>query len=216
MFTAMMALVLAAAPAPIWRQSSGDATVDLCVRPSYCENGVCYSEVIIGGYSHQHRLYRTWNGEWGPIGEPPIPVKARAKNFGIETGRPKEAYSLNGKAASREEAMAAVLHDDSKLPHLTIVDKNHAEIVKQLASLKDTVRLQGYPPDHWAVKNIAPLGGVVYQSPDGKVLAKLDKYTDLPTLMSALRVEPAAPVSFGVVVAIVLGFFLWRRYAAAQ
>lgn len=204
-----------------WRQSATDPKTDYLIQPSQCSGGICTGEVIVGGYSHEFKVYRPLvAGVWGPVAEAPIPPRAIAtKNFGVTPKQPSPEYSRGGRPITAAEAQAAVLQDDSKQPFLTVISKDFETIVKQLGDLKSTTRLQGYPPGHWAVKDLQPLGEVVYQAPDGKVLITQPHFdaADLTARIAGTNTPSATPIGFGVAAAITLTIlFLWRRYAVAQ
>jgi hypothetical protein len=131
-------------------------------------------------------------------------------NFGLELARlsPTSEHFLNGKGVSKEELLKAIgepqLPDDSKWLCLTIIgpDASRKQVLNDLQSSpalapwKDKVKVQDYPPDHWAVKDVGFVttgNPTIYcQAPDGKVLHRQDDYRGPEALAEALRKADAA------------------------
>jgi len=126
-------------------------------------------------------------------------------NFGLDLARmsPTSEHFLNGKEVSKAELLKAIgkpqLPDDSKWLCLTIIGPEAArkQVLKDLqfssalAPWKDEVKVQDYPPDHWAVKDVGFVttgNPTIYcQAPDGKVLHRQDDYRGPEALAEALR-----------------------------
>jgi hypothetical protein len=126
-------------------------------------------------------------------------------NFGLDLARipPGRGHILNGKEVSKDELLKAIgkppLPDDSNWLCLTIIG---AEAARQqvlddlrsspaLAPWKDKIKVQDYPPDHWAVKDagfVTTGNPTIYcQTPDGKVLHRQDDDRGPEALAEALR-----------------------------
>lgn len=131
-------------------------------------------------------------------------------NFGLDLAKmsPTSEHFLNGKEVSKEELLKAIgkpqLPDDSKWLCLTIIGPeaarkqvlNDLQSSAALAPWKDKVKVQDYPPDHWAVKDtgfVTTGNPTIYcQAPDGKVLHRQDDYRGPEALAEALRKADAA------------------------
>lgn len=131
-------------------------------------------------------------------------------NFGLDLDRipPVREHILNGKEVSKEELLKAIgkpqLPDDSKWLCLTIIGPEAArqrvladlQSSPALAPWKGKIKVQDYPPDHWAVKDtgfVTTGNPTIYcQAPDGKVLHRQDDYRGPETLAEVLRkADPA-------------------------
>ncbi len=126
-------------------------------------------------------------------------------NFGLDLARipPVQEHILNGKEVSKEELLKAIgkpqLPDDSKWLCLTIIgpDAARQRVLEDLrssptlAAWKDKIKVQDYPPDHWAVKDsgfVTTGKPTIYcQAPDGKVLHRQDEYRGPEALAEVLR-----------------------------
>lgn len=169
--------------------------------------------VQIGGYDHDHQVFRSYDartGTWGPRQPPPWQARASeaVRNFGVDTeklsGGTDERFVLNGIAASREEVRKVLadrkLPDDAGRLRLTLIGEpaltgsvtNDLARSPALAEWKERLLVQTYPPDHWVVAR----GGfktdgrptIYVQAPDGAVLHRQDDYRDgAEGLASALR-----------------------------
>lgn len=119
----------------------------------------------------------TYAGE--AAGTPPIAPPAAAeraelfeRNYGIDRSKLREnpAWSINGVEVAREQAMQAMLSDDSGRWHLTIVgddDTSRRAAIAAIASLpgRDRVHVQGYRTADWAVAARKLQPGITLQKP---------------------------------------------------
>lgn len=181
--------------------------------------------VQVGGYSYDHKIYRKFAaGRWGevapvPPAAPPIPERVRRAQTlptGVRSDKlGVERYTHSGVPFTAEESKATMA-DDSALPHLTLIgDKAHwREVLDWLpADFKSSTRLHCYPSDHWAVAKFSPSGTtLVYQMPDGKVLARSDNTVSKPLVDDfvtrvgqAYPDTPARPKSSYAVPAVLAG-----------
>ncbi len=117
-------------------------------------------------------------------------------------------HLLNGKEVSKAEILQAIgkppLPNDSQWLCLTVIGPEAArkQVVNDLASAsalaawKDKIKVQDYPPDHWAVRDAGfqcDGNPTLYcQAPDGKVLHRQDDYRGPEALAEVLRrADPA-------------------------
>ncbi len=179
--------------------------------------------VQLGNYRVSERKYypHLAPGVWGAPCPPPYPppqdVVTPGKiesdgiiNFGLDRTRvnPTGKHLLDGKEVSKEELLQALgqprLPDDSQWPSLTIIGPEMArkKVLSDLRSSpilapwKERIKVQDYPPDHWAVKDAgfvtAGQPTIYCQAPDGKVLHRQDEYRGPQALAEVLRkADPA-------------------------
>jgi hypothetical protein len=107
-------------------------------------------------------------------------------------------WSLSGVPCSEADAVSAVLADDSRAPHLTVIGPE-AERSRVLADLdaapalapwRGLLRVQSYAPDSWALAVGFATDGrptIYYQCADGRVLFRMSDYAGPDALASALR-----------------------------
>ncbi len=168
----------------------------------------------IGSYDPARGVWRTLHGDgtWGPkqssppADAPPLPAEALAvtQNFGVDASKMKgeEAYTVNGKKATREQVMQAIesgIPDDAHRLRLTVIgtEADRKTVLADLdahpalAGVKDRVLVQAYDPSHWAVAKagfVTTGKPTVYlQQPDGKVLHRQDVYEGAEKLAEAVR-----------------------------
>jgi hypothetical protein len=141
----------------------------------YYINGKCH-----GCFDPTDGTYRLWDqtggvGKWGKFGDriADLPASYQGKttaslNYGVlpEMKKDYPAYTYNGMGVSKSQVVAAItagLADDSKSPSLVIIDehKEDRDRVRKdldsnpsLAPWRGKLRIQDYPPDHWAVKGV--------------------------------------------------------------
>ena len=140
----------------------------------------------------------------------PGPLPARVEpdgtmNFGLDLSRmgSTSKHILNGKEVSKQTILEALgeprIPDDSRWLCLTIIgpdaarqrvlDDLHSASV--LAPWRGRIKVQDYPPDHWAVRDVGfQCGGeptIYCQAPDGKVLHRQDGYRGAEALAEVLR-----------------------------
>jgi hypothetical protein len=145
------------------------------------------------------------DGTWSELCAPPVPLPVGViANFGLDADRIAGApeYWLNGRAVSRQEALAAfgTLTDDSSRLRLTVVGDEglRKQVLADLAShpallaLRDRLAVQDYAPDHWAAAGVGFAPGVTVQpppGPDGKapVLFRFASYAGPESLAAAIR-----------------------------
>lgn len=126
-------------------------------------------------------------------------------NFGLtRPAEPRPAKRIhNGREVSKEQIFAALgkasLADDSGQLALTVIGPDaerqrvlsDLESAAPLAAFKGKVKVQGYTPDHWAVKDagfVTTGTPTIYcQAPDGKVFHRQDSYAGPEALAEALR-----------------------------
>jgi hypothetical protein len=106
-------------------------------------------------------------------------------------------WSICGQVCSEQDAVGA-LTDDSGFPHLTVIgpDAYRKQVVNDLlgsphlAQWRDRVRFQDYPADYWALGFGFVTTGqptIYYQTQDGLVVFRMDKYDGAESLAGALR-----------------------------
>jgi hypothetical protein len=145
------------------------------------------------------------DGTWSELCAPPVPLPVGVvANFGLDADRIAGApeYWLNGRAVSRQEALAAFgpLTDDSSRLRLTVVgdEGSRKQVLADLDShpallaLRDRLAVQDYAPDHWAAAGVGFASGVTLQppaGPDGKapVLFRFASYAGPESLAAAIR-----------------------------
>ena len=145
------------------------------------------------------------DGTWSELCDPPVPLPPGAvANFGLDADRIAGApeYWLNGRAVSRQEALAAfgALTDDSGRLRLTVVGDEalRRQVLVDLAShpslvaLRDRLAVQDYSPNHWAVAGVGLAPGVTLQPPPGPdsrapVLFRFASYAGPDSLATAIR-----------------------------
>jgi hypothetical protein len=179
--------------------------------------------VQLGNYRINEKKYypRRAPGVWGDPCPPPYPppqdVVAPGQiesdgtiNFGLDRSHMPAAgkHLLDGREVSKEELLQALgsprLPDDSKWLSLTIIGPDHARkrVLSDLQNSpfltpwKDSIKVQDYPPDHWAVKDagfVTTGQPTIYcQAPDGAVLHRQDVYRGPEALAEVLRkADPA-------------------------
>jgi len=174
--------------------------------------------------STREYLPRLAPGVWGEPCPPPYPppqdVLAPGKiesdgtiNFGLERSRLSAAgkHLLDGKEVSKDQLLQALgpprkgegLPADSQWPSLTIIGPEAAreKVLSDLQSSpfltpwKGRLKVQDYPPDHWAVRDagFVTIGQptIYCQAPDGAVLHRQDEYRGPQALAEVLRqVDP--------------------------
>jgi hypothetical protein len=155
-------------------------------------------------------------GTWGDACPPPYPPPAAGVspaqvepdgtvNFGLDRKRlsANGKHFVNGREVSKEELLQALgpprLPDDSKWLCLTIIGSETArkQVLSDLktspllAPWKDRIKVQDYPPDHWAVKDAGFVTSgrptIYCQAADGKVLHRQDDYRGAQALAEVLR-----------------------------
>ncbi len=155
--------------------------------------------VQVGAWSHKWNHYRPYNAKanvWGEVSEPPVkapiarPIISQVEpNFGIDLDkmhpREKPTYrDKHGAEISRQEAFAAlkdIPNDGGKL-WLTVIgsEADRKKVTDDLpADLKEKLRVNSYPPDHWAVADGFITTGkptVYLQAPDGTNIHRQDDY----------------------------------------
>jgi hypothetical protein len=128
-----------------------------------------------------------------------------AINYGVDRTRLSAAgkHLLGGKEVTKEELLQAIgsprLPDDDKWLSLTIIGPDAARktVLSDLQSSpllspwKDRIKVQDYPPDHWAVKDagFVTIGQptIYCQAADGTVLHRQDTYRGPAALAEVLR-----------------------------
>jgi hypothetical protein len=134
------------------------------------------------------------------------PPAGSATNFGIDRDKlaAGERYTLNGRAASRDEAAQALgapaLPDDAALRRVTVIGpaEARARVVNDLQSSPALAPWRGklvvtaHDPGHWQVARVGFVTGgrptIYVQDAGGRVLHRQDDYDDGPEgLASALR-----------------------------
>jgi hypothetical protein len=174
--------------------------------------------VQIGNFRVSAKKYypRLAPGVWGdpcpPPYPPPLDVITPGQiesdgtiNFGLDRSRMSAAgkHLLDGKEVSKEELLQALgkpsLPDDSQWLSLTIIGPEAArknalsdlQSSQFLAPWKERLKVQDYPPDHWAVKDagfVTTGNPTIYcQAPDGTVLHRQDVYRGPEALAEVLR-----------------------------
>jgi hypothetical protein len=160
-------------------------------------------------------------GVWGEPCPPPYPplqdVVAPGKiesdgtiNFGLDLAHLPAAgkHLLDGKEVSKEELLQALgplrFPDDSQWLSLTIIgsEAERKRVLNDLQSSpiltpwRDRIKVQDYPPDHWAVRDAGFVTSgqptIYCQAPDGTVLHRQDEYRGPEALAEVLRkADPA-------------------------
>ena len=139
-------------------------------------------------------------------GKPCPAACCTVQNYGVDTSKlgGKEAYKINGRPVTKAQAEQAIqggqVPDDAHKLRLTVIggETERKQVLADLtgspvlATWKDKLLVQAYPPDHWAVAQSGFVTGgkptVYLQSPDGKVLHRQDDYQDgADGLAKALR-----------------------------
>jgi len=171
----------------------------------------------LGNYRFSTRTYypRLAPDVWGEPCAPPYPppggeLPAQVEpdgtmNFGLDLSRmaPSGKHILNGKEVSKQTILEALgeprIPDDSRWLCLTIIgsDASRQRVLDDLQSSpalapwRGRIKVQEYPPDHWAVRDAGfPCGGeptICCQAPDGKVLHRQDGYRGAEALAEVLR-----------------------------
>jgi hypothetical protein len=156
-------------------------------------------------------------GLWGVAEEPPYPPPTTERaypaqrepdgtlNFGLVLDRMPSAgkHLLNGREVTKEELLEAIgkprVVDDSKWLCLTIIgpDAARRQVLNDLhsspvlAPWRERIKVQDYPPDHWAVRDAgfkSDGNPTIYcQAADGKVLHRQDDYRGPEALAEVLR-----------------------------
>lgn len=179
--------------------------------------------VQLGNYRISEKKYYPLlsSGHWGDPCPPPYPppqdVVAPGRiesdgtiNFGLDRTRlpAPGKHLLDGKEVSKVQLLQALAErgfvDDSSLLSLTIIGPeparrgvlNDLQSSPLLAPWKDRIKVQDYPPDHWAVKDagfVTTGQPTIYcQAPDGTVLHRQDEYRGAEALAEVLRkADPA-------------------------
>jgi hypothetical protein len=182
-----------------WRKRSDDPGRDYLYT----------NRVQVGGWDRDGCFYRPYNAgaaTWGDKCEPPVsPPSPRVKNFGVDTSKlckkHGECFSVNGKSVSKREFVAAIgdIPADKDKMRLTLIgpeaDRKRVQTdlgsAGPLAEFKGQFVLQSYTADHWAVEDVGfKLDGkptIYLQSPDGKVLLRVDAYEGPEDLAGKLR-----------------------------
>lgn len=151
-----------------------------------------------------------WVLKLGGVPGVKVTVETDVVNYGVDRSLIKgdESFTLNGKPVNIPDAMKIlqepVVPQDKDLNRLTIIgsEVDRSLVLKDLESSEEfkpfrgKYLIQGYPPDHWAVKGcFYSLGSptIYLQSFDGKVLHRQDDYKDgIRGLVYALRkADPA-------------------------
>lgn len=140
----------------------------------------------------------------------PPPTTPAPANFGIDRDKlaAGERYTLNGRAASRADAVQAVgrpaLPDDAGLRRLVVIGPRElrARVVADvnahpaLAPWRGKLVLTDHDPGHWHVARVgfvtAGRPTVYVQAADGRVLHRQDDYDDGPEGLAAAlrRIDP--------------------------
>ncbi len=171
----------------------------------------------LGNYRFSTRTYypRLAPDVWGEPCAPPCPppggeLPAKVEpdgtmNFGLDLSRmaPAGKHILNGKEVSKQTLLEALgeprIPDDSRWLCLTIIgpDASRQRVLDDLQSApalapwRGRIKVQAYPPDHWAVKDAGfQCSGeptIYCQAPDGKVLHRQDGYRGAEALAEVLR-----------------------------
>lgn len=150
-------------------------------------------------------------GGCGPVGLPVVVLQAPPKpepkaetreqpkeNFGIDIDKYRAetqaaSYSIRGRACSRSDFVEALtqgtLADDTHKLRLTVIggEPERKQVVSDLAAspdlapFRETVLVQAYAPEHWAVREAGFVTSgtptIYVQRPDGKVLHRQDNYS---------------------------------------
>jgi hypothetical protein len=177
----------------------------------------------LGNYRLSSRAYfpRLASGGWGeacappypPPGSVPVPGKIEpdgSVNFGLDRTHlsAEGKHFLNGREVSKDALMQALgeprLRDDSQWLSLTVIGSKAArkkvlsdlQCSPWLSPWKDRLKVQGYAPDHWAVRDagfVTSGNPTIYcQSADGEVLHRQDEYRGPQALAEVLRkADPA-------------------------
>jgi hypothetical protein len=155
---------------------------------------LCRGEATLGGWDYPGEYWRPYvAGKWGPIGEPPFSPpewsevfaagRIAVTNYGVGAVS-GPAYSLNGRAASRETVFAAVeqcpgpgpcpapkpipapspapmpLPDDSALLRLTVIGDTTGKVVSdlntaaELSAWRGKLLVQSYPLGHALISGV--------------------------------------------------------------
>jgi hypothetical protein len=142
-----------------------------------------------GGYDLDRHYYRPFDGAaWGAPCEPPLPPPC----FGVARDKLPDGprYLLNGRPIAAAEAHDIVergLPDDEGKLRVTIIGPDelrrrvHREIEAHpaFASLRDSIAVRDYRPDHWSLQVGFVTTGqptIYCQAPSGRVLHRQDDY----------------------------------------
>lgn len=130
-------------------------------------------------------------------------------NYGLVLEKIQQSpdHIVNGKEATKEQVLEAIrtgqldaqkptLPDDAKWLCVTVIgpDEFTRPILNDfatnpaLAPFKDKIKVKGYAPDHWAVRDtgfVSP--SIYYQAADGKVLYRWDAYAGAEKTAEELR-----------------------------
>jgi hypothetical protein len=120
-----------------------------------------------------------------------------------KVGQFGERYTINGRPASRRQALDAVaaghIPDDARKLRLTIIGDETARNAvlsdlrhhAALQALKDELVVQDYAPDAALIRGLGfktdGKPSIYLQEPSGRVLLRQDRYDDAETLASAIR-----------------------------
>lgn len=164
---------------------------------------LCRDGRQVGTYRRSERLYYPFDGEtWSAPAEPPTPLPpeetstvaapAAEENFGIDREKwarePRRSIAARGLPDDRGKARLTVIGSEEE--RKTVL--NDLDAAPDLKPLRESLVVQAYAPDHWAVARTGfktdGRPSIYLQSPDGKVLHRQDDYQGGPRrLAEAIR-----------------------------
>jgi hypothetical protein len=203
----------ARSPAYTWHSFASDPSRSYLYRGDALIAGYDHGKQIYRTYDASTDAWsEPTTPPWQPAPEriavPQETIEAKVPNFGVDlarlNGEHGERYRLNGLPVppdrARQALVGASVPDDAGRLRLTIIgDPASATRVTgdlaaapALATWKDRLLVQTYPPEHWAVAKAGFFTGgkptVYVQAPSGKVLHRQDDYADgAEGLAQALR-----------------------------